>query len=303
MSRYGKFDDFCRDSGNSWSTLPVCYLFNPASTIDNNGWQDGCTLQGFPVGGGDRLHNLGSIIICGIAILTTLFLLWRSQRKKAAVGRREMQLFLLGYIVISICEIFTIGGFPLNSTVRIVFVAVHIAAITATSWILMLNGAVGYQLLDDGTAVSIGLLLISSLVIFIGTGYIALDTGLNWTGYWEDTLFVPNQAYALYTLYQLVPLVFIVIFFCLEAFLVLRILGERKPMLYLLAAALLFAISQIFQYVISVHICNGTDGKINGGLFSTLFTLLSVVMIWVFWSSITEDDWPMPTVAGSGAYN
>ncbi|CAN9332063.1 unnamed protein product [Alternaria alternata] len=281
----------------------VCYLFNPASTIDNNGWQDGCTLQGFPVGGGDRLHNLGSIIICGIAILTTLFLLWRSQRKKAAVGRREMQLFLLGYIVISICEIFTIGGFPLNSTVRIVFVAIHIAAITATSWILMLNGAVGYQLLDDGTAVSIGLLLISSLVIFIGTGYIALDTGLNWTGYWEDTRFVPNQAYALYTLYQLVPLVFIVIFFCLEAFLVLRILGERKPMLYLLAAALLFAIGQIFQYVISVHICNGTDGKINGGLFSTLFTLLSVVMIWVFWSSITEDDWPMPTVAGSGAYN
>jgi hypothetical protein len=214
-----------------------------------------------------------------------------------------MQLFLLGYIVISICEIFTIGGFPLNSTVRIVFVAIHIAAITATSWILMLNGAVGYQLLDDGTAVSIGLLLISSLVIFIGTGYIALDTGLNWTGYWEDTRFVPNQAYALYTLYQLVPLVFIVIFFCLEAFLVLRILGERKPMLYLLAAALLFAIGQIFQYVISVHICNGTDGKINGGLFSTLFTLLSVVMIWVFWSSITEDDWPMPTVAGSGAYN
>lgn len=111
-----------------------------------------------------------------------------------------------------------------------VFVAVHIAAITATSWILMLNGAVGYQLLDDGTAVSIGLLLISSLIIFIGTGYIALDTGLSWTGYWDDTRFVPNQAYALYTLYQLVPLVFIVIFFCLEAFLVLRVLGERKPM-------------------------------------------------------------------------
>jgi hypothetical protein len=31
-----------------------------------------------------------------------------------------MQLFLLGYIIVSICEIFTIGGFPLNSTVRIV---------------------------------------------------------------------------------------------------------------------------------------------------------------------------------------
>jgi hypothetical protein len=94
----------------------------------------------------------------------------------------------------------------------------------------MLNGAVGYQLLDDGTLMSIGLLLISSLIFFIGTGYIALDTGFSWTGYWDDTLAIPNRAYALYTLYQIVPLVFIVIFFCLEAFLVLRVLGERKPM-------------------------------------------------------------------------
>jgi hypothetical protein len=35
-------------------------------------------------------------------------------------AKREMQLFLLGYIIISICEIFTIGGFPLNDTVRLV---------------------------------------------------------------------------------------------------------------------------------------------------------------------------------------
>ena len=74
----------------------------------------------------------------------------------------------------------------------------------------------------------------------------------------------------------------------------------RNPV-YLLGAALLFAIGQIFQYVVSVHICTGTDGKINGGLFESLFTLLAVVMVWVFWSSITEDDWPMPAVGG--AYN
>lgn len=110
------------------------------------------------------------------------------------------------------------------------FVAVHIAAIVATSWILMLNGLVGYQLLDDGTPISIGLLLISAIILFVGTGYIALDTGFSWTGYWDDTLAGENQAYALYTLYQLVPLVFLVIFFCLESFLVLRVLGERKPM-------------------------------------------------------------------------
>jgi hypothetical protein len=34
--------------------------------------------------------------------------------------RREMQLFLVGYMIVSICEIFTVGGFPLDSKVRIV---------------------------------------------------------------------------------------------------------------------------------------------------------------------------------------
>lgn len=32
----------------------------------------------------------------------------------------EIQLFLIGYILISICEIFSVGEIPLNSTVRIV---------------------------------------------------------------------------------------------------------------------------------------------------------------------------------------
>lgn len=31
-----------------------------------------------------------------------------------------MQLFLIGYIIVSICEIFTVGGLPLNRKVRIV---------------------------------------------------------------------------------------------------------------------------------------------------------------------------------------
>lgn len=141
-----------------------------------------------------------------------------------------MQFFLIGYIIISICEIFTIGGFPLNGAVRRAFVAVHIASIVATTWILLMNGAVGYQLIDDGTALSIGLIFGSAAALFVGTGYIALDTGFTWTRYWLSSLDPPNQAYALYTLYQIVPLLFLVIFFLLETFLVLRVLGETRPM-------------------------------------------------------------------------
>ena len=156
-------------------------------------------------------------------------LLHRPGNEKLTLNR-EMQLFLAGYVLVEICEIFSIGGFPLNSATRRAFSAVHIAAIVATLWVLMLNGFVGYQLLDDGTAVSMGLLVVSAVILFVGTGYIALDTAFSWTGYWDSTLTGNNRAYALYTLYQLAPIVFLVIFFLLEAFLVLRILGERKPM-------------------------------------------------------------------------
>lgn len=93
-----------------------------------------------------------------------------------------------------------------------------------------MNGVVGYQLLDDGTPLSLGLLLLSAGVLFIGTGYIALDTGFRWTGHFDRSLEAPNRNIGLYVLYLLFPLVSLVGFFILETYLVLRVLGEKKPM-------------------------------------------------------------------------
>ncbi|EAW08025.1 chitin synthase export chaperone [Aspergillus clavatus NRRL 1] len=293
-TQFGNFNDFCRDS-----TLPVCNLFVPNNQPPNKAY-DGCALTGIHLSDDRYLSNLGSILLAFIAIVTSLFLLWRSERKQAAVGRREMQLFLLGFIIVEICEIFSVGGFPLDGAVRKGFSAAHIAAITATCWILFLNALVGFQILDDGTPVSLGLCAVSALIFFVGTGYIALDTAFDWTGKFAAD---PSNNYrniALYVLYQLFPLVLLVAFFILEALLVIRVLGEYRPMFYLTAAGLLFAIGQIFNYVISTHLCHASGGKINGALFETLFTLLSVVVIWVFWSSITEDDWPMSATVGGG---
>ena len=89
---------------------------------------------------------------------------------------------------------------------------------------------VGFQLLDDGTPLSLGLLLLSAVAMFVGTGYIALDTAFKWTGHFTPSLSDPNRNIGLYVLYQLVPLVFLALFFILEMVLVLRVLGERKPM-------------------------------------------------------------------------
>ena len=111
------------------------------------------------------------------------------------------------------------------------FTAVHLGSITATLWVLLLNGVVGYQILDDGTPLSLGLILLSAIALFVGTGFIALDTAFSYTSTFRSSLDGPNNRnIALYILYQLWPLVCLAGFFVLETILVLRVLGEKKPM-------------------------------------------------------------------------
>lgn len=97
---------------------------------------------------------------------------------------------------------------------------------------LLLNGLVGFQLLDDGTPLSLGLILLSAIAFFVGTGYIALDTAFSYTGTFasESGPDSNNRNIALYVLYQLWPLICLFLFFVLETVLVLRVLGEKKPM-------------------------------------------------------------------------
>jgi hypothetical protein len=186
------------------------------------------------------------------------------------------------------------------------FTGIHLGAIVTTFWFLLFNSFVGYQVLDDGTPTSISFLAVPGLALFIGTAYIALDTGYGWTGHFDSRIGGQNRNIGLYVLYQLVPLVFVVAFFFSETIIVLRVLQARKPMsiynstdllvlyplltssvipVYLGGSAISFAVGQIFQHVVSTHICNATEGKINGAPFETLFTLPSVVMLWVFWAS------------------
>ena len=113
----------------------------------------------------------------------------------------------------------------------------------------MLNAFVGFQILDDGTPISLGLIWFSAAAIFIGTGYITLDAAYDWTGYFNSALSPPdNRIISLYILYQLAPLVFLTVFFLLETYLVLRVLGETKPMRKFTTSTRLFTNFLAYKY-------------------------------------------------------
>jgi len=128
--------------------------------------------------------------------------------------------------------------------------------------------------------------------LFLGVGYIAADTAFGWTTEFQSSDAVTQKNIALYVLYLIFPLVCLFAYYCLEIFIVIKILGERRPLLILTLSALSFAVGMIFDFIVSVHICNGTNGKIDGSMFETLFVLIAVILLWWFWISIVEGEYP-----------
>lgn len=68
------------------------------------------------------------------------------------------------------------------------------------------------------------------VVVFIGTGYITMDTALGWTDTFLTLESEGYRNYALYVLYLLFPIISVAAYFILESVLVLKVLGERRPM-------------------------------------------------------------------------
>ena len=62
---YGKFYDFCKDTGSLHSTLPVCNLFNESLARGGNGY-GGCDLIGIKLSHGRNLANLGTFLLGNI---------------------------------------------------------------------------------------------------------------------------------------------------------------------------------------------------------------------------------------------
>jgi hypothetical protein len=64
MSQYGKFHDFCRDSGSGFATIPVCNLFYESRARETANtppevFFGGCQLYGIGLNDGQYLANLG----------------------------------------------------------------------------------------------------------------------------------------------------------------------------------------------------------------------------------------------------
>lgn len=160
------------------------------------------------------------------------------------------------------------------------FTAIYIGLKTAIFWCLMLNGFVGFQFAEDGSALSLWSMRISALILWIISFVVAAET---YNGNIKDQAGLWFFEFAF-------PVIMVLFYVVSQVILVLRTLDELWPLNDIICGCLAFAAGCILMYGFSNQICESVKHYIDGTFFGTLCSLLSVMMVYKYWDSITRED-------------
>lgn len=215
----------------------------------------------------------------------TAIMIYHIRSKYTAVGRKEIVMFFYLYAIIELLAIFLDSNIiPTANASYPWFAAVYTGLIAATYCCLLINGFVGFQFAEDGTPVSLWLLRLACLVVFGISFFVSVATFKNFAG------FKFNKPIGLWIIYILWPLICTVIYIVSQLVLVFRTLEDRWPIGDIIFGAAFFTIAQVLLFAFSVTICDAIKHYIDGLFFFTLCMLLSVMMVYKYWDSITRED-------------
>ncbi|GLB43924.1 putative chitin synthase III catalytic subunit [Lyophyllum shimeji] len=187
----------------------------------------------------------------------------------------------------------TTGAFlEQGSTALVVLTAIHASVVAAFFWALA-NAVIAMQVVEDGTWSSLAPYSVFSLLIFgLGT-YLSLDTALGVT----TTIGAPSnppealRSISLFVVLSIWPLVCVVLYFALMAYIVLQVLHEQRPMVFYTLSALLFVLSQLAWFLLGRVLCTASDQKVDGAFLATVLETAAITVLFLAWRSITEESW------------
>lgn len=191
------------------------------------------------------------------------------------IGRKEIITFFYIFLALTICSlIIDAGVVPPRSGPFPYFVAVQSGLISALCACLLVNGFVGFQLYEDGTALSVWLIRLSSVVMFAMTFVISLLTFKSWGG------LGPENTVGLFVVLYLLNAIAVAIYVVMQLLLVVNTLDDRWPLGHICFGILVFIIGQVLLYAFSDTICNNVQHYLDGLFFATFCNLLAVMMVY-----------------------
>ncbi|GAA5830479.1 hypothetical protein JCM11251_002484 [Rhodosporidiobolus azoricus] len=251
-------------------------------------------------GGADgRYGNLANLILCGIAVLVGLGLAAAALRRSAAVGRVEITTFFIMYALVQGAQLADNSALLRAGSIALTWVtAVHVGLLVGLFWVLVWVAFLSLQVVEDGTIMSLIPMFAFGTILTVGSGYIAADTGLQITDFFQSDPPQSLHSVWLFVLTIIWPAAAAAIYFVVQAGVVVRVLREKKPLFTLLAAAFIFCLSQAAYYALSYKICDGTNARIDGSWIATLLETVTVGLIYAAWRMVTEDAWEDYTIGG-----
>ncbi|KAK3820335.1 MAG: chitin synthase III catalytic subunit-domain-containing protein [Benniella sp.] len=228
---------------------------------------------------------LATLIIHIIALIMTAIMIYHIRSKYTAVGRKEIVMFFYLYMLVTIMDLLLISGIiPTASNLYTYFTGVHLGLVSATFWCLLLNGFVGFQFAEDGTPLSLWSIRITSAIVFAAVTFLSIATFQSF-GPFDYT-----NPVALWVVFFVFNGAALLIYVILQIVLVVNTLDDRWPLGDIVFGVAFFAIGQVILYVFSIDICIFAKHYIDGLFFGTIATLLSVMMVYKYWDSITKED-------------
>ncbi|KAF5339301.1 hypothetical protein D9611_009833 [Ephemerocybe angulata] len=272
--QFGSFNAICEKAA-----LIICPLVGT-----DQGIEPMCYSRNVDIGG-TLIFQPSTCFVHIVAIIMTIIMILHIRSKYTAVGRKEIVMFFWMYLVIELLAMFLDSGIiPTSNPAYPWFAAIYTGLVAATYTCLLINGFVGFQFAEDGTPLSLWFLRISCLAIWGLCFFLAIATFKQLAGFKYD------KPIALWVVYILWPLICTVVYVVSQLILVFRTLEDRWPIGDIIFGAAFWTIAQVLLFAFSVTICDAIKHYIDGLFFFTLCILLSVMMVYKYWDSITRED-------------
>ncbi|KAL1952369.1 hypothetical protein VTO73DRAFT_1518 [Trametes versicolor] len=272
--QFGSFDDICQTAA-----LVICPLVGSTQGIEPSCYSRNVEISG------TLIFQPSTAFVHVVAIFMTGIMIFHIRSKYTAVGRKEILMFFYLYAIIELLAFFLDSAIIPTANVSYPwFAAVYTGLVAGAYTCLLINGFVGFQFAEDGTPLSLWLLRISTLVVFGVSLFVSIATFKKIAG------FDYAKPIGLWIIYILWPLVCTVVYVVSQLVLVFRTLEDRWPIGDIVFGAAFFTVAQVILFAFSVTICDAIKHYIDGLFFFTLCMLLSVMMVYKYWDSITRED-------------
>lgn len=293
---FGSFVHHCRDV----PSVPWCNLFYKQlssksfelfpSDSSPVGVNPSC---GIPrAGNGSAAGNIANMIACAVSAGFTFYLIQRANRRKAAVGRIELRATLAIYILACLFQLVTTGSFlEQGSLPLVILTAVHAGLVASLFWCLVGNAVIATQVVEDGTPASLIPFHGFSIIFFVATAYISLDTAMGFTTVFQSAPPRDLKNIALFILLQIWPAVAALIFFGIMTYVVVAVLREMKPLFFYCGSLAAFIAAQVVFFLANKPLCEASSSMVDGSFIATILQTASLGLMFAGWMTITEGSW------------